>query len=560
MSARANKIMLLIVSLATLSLLVTAAVRETWFQEWRVIQRKYRASLPRETASGFRIQLRQIVAPSLRVADRCVTCHLGMAPGEVGISGSRVFGKHPKVHHDPSEIGCTICHGGQGRATESRAAHGTVLFWPEPMIPAGSSYASCGSCHIQLAVPGITLLDQGRAAFEQSDCLACHRLEGRGGTIRPGGAGGMEGPDLSQAGAAGFNPSWYESHLRKAADPALGPFRNSFRAIRQEARLGLDLFLASRVGAPGLVESKALFHSLGCMGCHKVAGIGGDEGPDLTKVGNLDPGRLDFSHVPGERSLAGYLKEHFRAPAKVVPGSLMPEMGLTERQIEGLAFHMLSLRRAEVPEAFWPKDRIRAQRFGEREFASDGATLYGTFCAACHGEEGLGRRFAGTSPMPAIASRDFLALASDSFLVKTIKYGRPGRRMPAWGGAGGTLTDADIGRVAAHVRSMSGGIPAEEEIMPRRWVVADARNGAEQYAANCARCHGAAGEGGEGVALRNPVLLSSASDRYLVETIRRGRAGTAMRGFQTSTSVSRALSEPEIEAIVAFIRSWEVIP
>ena len=125
------------------------------------------------------------------------------------------------------------------------------------------------------------------------------------------------------------------------------------------------------------MEAKALFHTLGCRGCHKVRGVGGDDGPNLTAEGNKDPGQLNFAQIGGERTLANWLKQHFRAPASVVQGSNMPELGLTEQQIDQLTFYMLSLRGRNLQEALWPKDRIRAERFGMREFATDGATLYG---------------------------------------------------------------------------------------------------------------------------------------------------------------------------------------
>lgn len=563
MKPSVNKAVLLVTSVATIALLGVAALQENRMQEWRRLQRRYAAALPSDRAASFRVQLRQIVVPGLGHADRCVTCHVGMAPGEAGIAGDRVFGKHPVVPHDPADFGCTVCHGGQGRATESDDAHGTVHFWPEPMIPAAYAYAGCGSCHMHLAVPNLARLEAGRAALERADCLACHRIDGRGGTVRPGGAGGIEGIDLSRVGAVGFDPHWYERHVAKAEQEATTAWRASFRALGNEERAAIEAYLSSRVGAPGLIESKALFHSLGCRGCHKIGGVGGDDGPDLTLVGQRDPGRLDFTHVPGERSLEAYFKEHFRAPAKVVPGSLMPELGLTEDEVGALTFYTLSLRRSEVSEAYWPTDRIRAERFGTREFATDGATLYGTFCSACHGARGEGMRYAGMSPFPSIGNEDFLRIASDAFLGETIRRGRPGRRMPAWGGDGGTLTDEEIGRVVAHLRSITGVAAPAASPEPRRWVPDSPvlrTEGAELYAANCARCHGANGEGGEGVALNNPVLLASASDRYLIETIRVGRRGTSMNGFETSTSVSRSLAPSEMERIVAHLRTWEVQP
>jgi mono/diheme cytochrome c family protein len=336
-----------------------------------------------------------------------------------------------------------------------------------------------------------------------------------------------------------------------------GPWRASFGAMASDDRQALEVFLSSRVGAPGLVEAKAVFHSLGCRGCHKVGGVGGDDGPDLTREGEKDPQRLDYSHVAGEKTFANWLGEHFRAPAQVVPGSQMPVLGLGTEQIDALTFYLLSLRRSDFPEAFWPRDRLRAVRFAEREFTTDGATLFGTFCAACHGPNGEGMRYPGITAFPAIGNPDFLAVASDRFLAATVTHGRPGRRMPAWGEKEGGLRAAEIDAVVAYVRSLGNGVPSPVEAEPRRWVRGDAPAGARLFADTCASCHGPNGEGKEGPALHNQGLLASATDRYLVETIRRGRRGTSMPSFAASATMHRLLSDAEIESIVAFIRSWE---
>ncbi|HEY7677278.1 MAG TPA: c-type cytochrome, partial [Candidatus Methylomirabilis sp.] len=518
--------------------------------EWRRIQRTARSE-----AGAVEIQLRQIVAPPLRATDRCVSCHVGMAPGEQGIAGAKVLAPHPKVVHDPATFGCTVCHGGQGRATEKADAHGTVPHWPRPMIPQEFAYAGCGSCHTHLRVQDLTHLRQGRALFERYDCLACHRLDGRGGTLRPAG-GGMEGPDLTRVGATGYRTDWYEDHLRRRAKAEHVAWRSSFGPMPAGDREALDAFLASRVGAPGLVEAKAVFHSVGCRGCHRVGGVGGDDGPDLTRVGELDPGRLDFTRVPGEPTVANWVAEHFRAPAALVPGSKMPVLGLNEAEIRLLTFYMLSLRRSDFPEAYWPKDRIRAERFGEREFSTDGATLYGSFCAACHGLGGEGMRYPGMPAFPAITNPDFLALASDEFIIATMRHGRPGRRMPAWGEKEGGLRPGEIAAVVSYLRRL-GGVNRSADRRPPRWVQAGAPEGGRLFAAYCASCHGKQGEGGEGPALNNKVLLSSASDTYLTETIRRGRRGTSMEGFANPSTVRPALAGAEIESIVAFIRTWE---
>ncbi|HZD40232.1 MAG TPA: c-type cytochrome, partial [Terriglobales bacterium] len=494
---KANKHLLLWSSLAALAVLVWAAVSENFFRDWRVIQGQIQAELPASQADTFTIQLRQIVSRELNATDRCVSCHVGMAPGEAGIEGNRLFGRHPDVVHDTAAYGCTVCHSGQGRATETAAAHGSVPYWPEPMLGKQYLYAGCGGCHTHLSVPNLSRLENGKRIFEQADCLACHRVDGRGGTLRPGGAGGQEGPDLSRVGARGFKADWYDVHLDQNRKAVSGPWLSAFGELSAAERLELDEYLRSRVGAPGLVEAKALFHTLGCRGCHKVRGVGGDDGPDLTAEGNKDPGQLDFTSVKGERTLANWLKEHFRAPASVVRGSAMPELGLSEQQIDQLTLYMLSLRRRDFYQALWPKDRIRAERFGIREFATDGATLYGTFCAACHGARGEGMRYPSLAPFPAIGNRDFLRLVSDEFLRGQIKRGRPGRRMPAWGELEGGLRDEEVTRLVAYLRDL-GGVAFEGDAQPRRWIEGNAAEGERLFAASCARCHGERGEGKEG--------------------------------------------------------------
>lgn len=553
----ANKLLLLVASLVTLALLLGAAYREHAFREWRVLQQGYAAALPEESRADFVIQLRQIVVPALRTTDRCITCHLGMAVGLSAVPGRRVFGAHPPIPHDPADFGCVVCHGGQGLATEKADAHGDVPFWPEPMIPRSYMQAGCGTCHTHLKVPNLQQLERGQALFERYDCLACHAVDGRGGTIRPGAAAGIVGPDLTYAGAKGYDPDWYRKHLTAHRNAASGPWRVSFAPLDDSELLALRTFLDSRVGAPRLIEGKALFHSLGCRGCHKVGGVGGDDGPDLSTAGQKDPGRVSFAAVPEPHTLANWFREHFRNPAAVVPDSLMPILGLSESEIDALVLFTFSLRCSDFPEAYWPKDRILAERFGEREFATDGATLYGTFCAACHGPEGEGRRYPGMAAFPAIGNPDFLALASDEFLTTTVTHGRPGRRMPAWGEMEGGLRPEEIITLVAYLREL-GAVEAQPDPRPRRWVSGDVSEGRRLYQAACAGCHGDEGEGGEGPALANPRFLEAATDTYLVETIAGGRRGTTMEGFARPSPARRALSRKEIEAIVSYLRTWEV--
>jgi mono/diheme cytochrome c family protein len=543
-----NKWLLLLSSVGTLALLVFAAVQENYLREWRRIQATARAE-----DGPIPIQLRQVVNQGLGVADRCVSCHVAMGPGEQHVTGP-LMATHLPVYHDPAEFGCTVCHGGQGRATDKADAHGRVPFWPSPMLPSGMTEAGCGTCHTAAEVPRREVLDAASATFARLDCLACHRVDGRGGTLRPDG-GGMEGPDLSSVGLAGHDRGWYDTHLRQAADAARGPWAAAFGPISPAEREHLDVFLRTRVGAPRLMAAKTVFLASGCLGCHKVSGVGGDEGPELTRAGELDPAQRDFTAVPGERTPANWFRQHVRAPSSIVAGSQMPALALSDADVEALTLFTLSLRRREVPGSFLPLDQVRVTRLGTREFTSDGASLFAAFCAGCHGPEGQGHRAAGLAAFPSVAHPDFLGLASDELVRQTVLAGRPGTRMRAWGDGTTGLTGADVDALVAHLRERAG-VPAPIETRPARWAAGDLNTGRRWYATACAGCHGPGGEGGEGPALRNPVLLEYATDTFLTETIRRGRQGTPMPGFGEPSLVHPTFTPTEIEAIVTFIRSW----
>ena len=91
----------------------------------------------------------------------------------------------------PARFGCTVCHGGQGLATDKQNAHGKVPFWQEPLLPKDYIRASCGRCHKEGDVPGVPELTEGRRLFETQGCRGCHKLNGVGGSI---------GPDLTRRG------------------------------------------------------------------------------------------------------------------------------------------------------------------------------------------------------------------------------------------------------------------------------------------------------------------------------------------------------------------------
>jgi Ethylbenzene dehydrogenase/Cytochrome c554 and c-prime len=70
-------------------------------------------------------RIRQILLDDGRRADRCVTCHL---------DPEQLAKTHPQVKRFPFEqYGCTVCHGGIGRATEKSRAHSTLRIPRRPL-------------------------------------------------------------------------------------------------------------------------------------------------------------------------------------------------------------------------------------------------------------------------------------------------------------------------------------------------------------------------------------------------------------------------------------------
>lgn len=86
-------------------------------------------------------------------------------------------------------------------------------------------------------------------------------------------------------------------------------------------------------------------------------------------------------------------------------------------------------------------------------------------------------------------------------------------------------------------------------------------DGGALYARMCALCHGARGEGYTADAapqLANAELLATASDAFLAHAIARGRPGTTMSAWDRAHG--GPLSDRDIDAIVAFMRTWQTKP
>lgn len=185
----------------------------------------------------------------------------------------------------------------------------------------------------------------------------------------------------------------------------------------------------------------------------------------------------------------------------------------------------------------------------DKAAAERGKTAFAV-CAACHGAEGIGIIGLG----PALASKSFLAAASDAYLIDTIKNGRTGTTMIPWGT---TLKDPQINDIVAYIRSISKTEPAKLDNSPVKGQVA---NGERLYQDICASCHGVNGTGyaetQNGTAIGNAAFLKIAGDGFLRHLIRYGKSGTMMRGFDEKNVTAIAnLTAQEIEDVIAYLRA-----
>lgn len=183
-----------------------------------------------------------------------------------------------------------------------------------------------------------------------------------------------------------------------------------------------------------------------------------------------------------------------------------------------------------------------------------GGQLYAQHCATCHGAEG-----SGGVGVP-LNLPDFLAVASDNYLKKTIREGRPGRVMPGFPG----LSDGEVDALVLHLRSLAD-VPAPEySVKP---LAGNAARGEQLFARHCASCHGEQGGGGSGTgvtysrprdapimapALNNSGFQNAASDEMLKATLLRGRTGTPMPALS-----SMGLEDADADDLVAFLRTLQ---
>jgi len=162
---------------------------------WRRIQRQFGeiTGAPGERPPGI-LQLETCLGS----VDRCTTCHLALERSDLaGPDVPLPYRSHPlgTVHHLKYRFGCSVCHGGTGRALSARVAH-SMQGTSNRDRRLGDPYiqASCSRCHVPGDKPGMERLLSGAKLYLELGCRLCHPLT-------RGGRGGWDfGPDLRAPG------------------------------------------------------------------------------------------------------------------------------------------------------------------------------------------------------------------------------------------------------------------------------------------------------------------------------------------------------------------------
>lgn len=568
-----------------------------FFHKWENYQTSYfdqartmaKTDLERESLTSRSPKIEQIIVTQFgnERVDRCTTCHIGSDDPRFK-DAPHPYKAHPYTEamgdkqtadgkwerrHKFADIGCTVCHDGQGRGLQEFYAHGEDHFWNDPMLGyvtqenwkykdklKGKEFmeANCAQCHTEKDFKATPMVNKGRQLFIEKNCYGCHKIEGI--------SNGTLGPDLSDVGK-----KWKVDYIHESiVDPRANSqtsFMPKFNLTDEEVK-ALVIFLKSRRGfnyaettldryratlnkgqvtpqapvannaQPTAVSGDAvarggqLVNERACVACHKLGDQDGGIAPDL--------------------SFQGFLKEekwvvaHFKDPRSLVPDSIMPTFGFSDADYQSMTTFLMNQKK--VPSLNNPQE------------------IYQNLCLRCHGDKGDGHGQIATylDPYPRdFTNVGFMNSKPEDRLVNSIKNGVEGTSMPAWGKV---LTDEQIKGVLAYINqnfTKEARTEIKPKSVPETNPVADSREsvtrGETIYLQRCTGCHGrkADGKGPNSLDilprprnLLNAGFINTASDKRLFEAILYGVQGTAMPPW-----IDYGLSKEDVGDLVNYLRS-----
>ena len=434
------------------------APAKNFFSEWRHYQHGYLSMIRNRSDANtlqrhFQGGIQQIWLPELGVVDRCTSCHVGLNEASLTDVATQPYRKHPSIPHNLDQFGCTICHRGQGAATTVAEAHNSTLAWEQPILPAKYIESSCGQCH-RGPLPGTPQLNQGRNLLSREGCVHCHTVKlPDGSTMKAT----DDPPSLSHI-ADKTTREWIFAWLKDPQAYAPTSTMPNFKLSDDDLRDMSAFLIANSTPLPGdtaPVSTKAaadpaagasLYGESFCASCHAVqnaAGnmVGGNVGPELTRVGNK---------VKPE-----WLQAWLRNPRAYDAGTAMPHYRFNDGQVATLSGFLLAKTDSDLLTNVHLDAPTPEQIAHGKRLVSD----YG--CASCHEIAGIKKseNFApelsriGSKPVTQLIFLPGMQHTLPDYIAGKIKNPRafsPGLKMPQY-----TLTPPQIDSLTTALLSLN---------------------------------------------------------------------------------------------------------
>ena len=344
------------------------------------------------------------------------------------------YGSHPRLDlfmgslspHKMGDFGCTICHEGQGSATEFKWAshspndlrqaeawsreHGWFdnHHWIFPQLPKRFVESNCLKCHHDVtelepserfADPPAPKLMAGYHTIRQFGCFGCHEINGFDGPVK------RRGPDLRA------EPNYHAAAAQLLVDRGLNDEEKklAFEVIAHPELTDVRKRLAAMVDADGLLATGAVSSTATSSGdiastprlsdaSRKLATILGADNDTPGKLPKVGPS-LRFV---GKKVDLAFLIDWIGDPTRFRPSTKMPKffglhshlqgdpgLEVSERfepiEIRAIAEYLLSASEEQVAYSY------RAREEGvESPSAERGKLLFETRgCLACHQHAGF---------------------------------------------------------------------------------------------------------------------------------------------------------------------------
>ena len=457
--------LLLVSALILFVFAILAAYRET-SPEWKVYRSEYRKlfiekapdEFMREQAESIDFRVQQVYLGRLNRIDRCTNCHLGVE-NPIMADVELPYRQHSGDlldNHPVNEFGCTVCHNGQGRATNRKDAHGLErdTHWDYPILPAKYIQSSCAKCHdlAMLEQFGALSIVKGEKLFREKGCQGCHKLDGVGGVLgKPlDGIGSQPFAYFPMRHIEGEKTAynWLKEHFD---DPRAIVPESEMRIVGmtdEDAELLTTFVLTIRSTeiqkdyrrireAPFRELDGESLYGMYCIACH-TSGQHSiyDEIFRRTIPAIMNPAFLKVADD-------GQLKKFIEDGREDTPMTdwKADAAGLTDEEINRIVAFLSANRPEEEQDPFGLSIYEGDVQHGEQ--------LYKVRCALCHGENGRG----GEGVLGISLTNPVVQNADPEFLLLTVRDGRRGTPMIPFGTQGVKLSDQDIVDVVAYVRT-----------------------------------------------------------------------------------------------------------